>query len=477
MKNSLSLKTLFMVPVLALLAACGGGGDSSTTNPTSPTNPTATLTSIAVTPANPTIFAGAKQQFLATGTYSDGKSSAITTGVTWSAKGTVAAVAASTGLVTGKGIGTDTVTATIGTISASTGITVKGQWAAVAAGGKYNVARHQDGNLYAFGYNLYGQLGDNSTLVRNQPVVVAGANTTWKQVAAGEFHTLALRADGTLWAWGYNQNGQLGDGTQTNRLVPTKIGAAKWLYVAAGKSHSIGIDDKGALWTWGRNADGQLGDTTKIDRLAPVRAGVLTDVYTSAAAGDTHSLARRSDGALMVWGGNATGQLGNGGTAGNTAPARVGTAVWASVSAGGGHSAAIRSDATLWTWGDNALGQLGLNTAVNATAPQQVVLAGTANNWTAVSAGLGHTVAIRTDGTLWAWGGNSNGQIGNDTLLDQRAPVQVGTATGWTAIAAGSRHSVALMLDNSMWTWGLNTEGQLGNGQNTDQMVPVLLVQ
>ncbi|CAN7629170.1 Ig-like domain-containing protein [Pseudoduganella sp. LjRoot289] len=475
MKNTLSLKTLFMVPVLALMAACGGGGGGST--PATPTTPTATLTSITVTPANPTIFAGAKQQMLATGTYSDGKSSAITTGVTWSAKGTVAAVAADTGLVTGKGIGSDTVTATVGTVSASTGITVKGQWAGVAAGGKYNVARHQDGNLYAFGNNLYGQLGDNSTIARNQPVVVAGANTTWKQVATGGFHTLALRADGTLWAWGFNQNGQLGDGTQTNRLVPTKIGTAKWLYVAAGKSHSIGIDDKGLLWTWGRNAAGQLGDTTTIDRLAPVRAGVLTDTYTSAAAGDTHSLARRSDGALMAWGGNATGQLGTGGTVSNTAPVRVGTAVWASVAAGGGHSAAIRSDATLWTWGDNASGQLGLNTVINANAPQQVVLAGTANNWTAVSTGLGHTVAIRTDGTLWAWGANGNGQVGNDSLLNQLAPVQIGTATGWTAIAAGELHTVGMMVDNSLWTWGANTDGQLGNGQNTDQKVPVLLVQ
>ena len=477
MKITPSLKTLFIVPVLALMAACGGGGGDSST-PTTPTTPTApTLTSITVTPANPTIAIGATQQMVATGAYSDGKSAAITTGVTWSVKGPATTMVAATGLVTGKELGTDTVTATVGTVSASTGLTVKGQWAAVVAGGKHNVARHQDGNLYAFGNNINGQLGDNTTIARNKPVLVAGANLTWKQVAAGEFHTLALRADGTLWAWGFNQNGQLGDGTQTTRLMPTKIGAGKWLYVAAGKAHSIGIDDKGALWTWGRNADGQLGDTTRIDRLAPVRAGALIDVYTSAAAGDTHSLARRNDGALMVWGGNAKGQLGTGSTTGNTAPARVGTAVWASVSAGGGHSAAIRSDATLWAWGDNALGQLGLNTATNATAPQQVLLAGAANNWSAVSAGLGHTVAIRTDGTLWAWGSNSNGQVGNDTLADQRAPVQIGIATGWTSVSAGTQHTVGMMLDNTLWTWGLNTDGQLGNGQNTDQKVPVLLVQ
>lgn len=473
MKNTLSLKTLLLAPVLALLAACGGGGDSTT--PTTPTTPT--LVSLAVTPATLTLAIGATQQMVATGTYSDGKSAAVATGVTWTVKGPALSVVAGSGLVTAKDVGADTVTATVGAVTGSVNVTVKGQWAAAVAGGKHNVVRHQDGNLYAWGANLQGQLGDNTTLGRSKPVVVAGANTTWKQIAAGEFHTLALRADGSLWAWGFNQNGQLGDGTSVDKLVPTKIGTGKWLYVAAGKAHSLGIDDKGALWAWGRNFNGQLGDGTVLPRLAPVKIG--TDTWTAVAAGDIHSLGRRSDGALMAWGGNITGQLGNGSASATavTAPVRIGTQSWASVSAGGGHSAAIRTDGTLWSWGDNAAGQLGLNTTTNSSVPVQVLLAGTANNWSVVSAGLKHTMAIRTDGTLWAWGANSNGQVGNNTLVDQTAPVQIGTSTGWTSVSAGTAHSMGMLLDNTLWTWGLNADGQLGNGQTTDQRVPVLVVQ
>jgi hypothetical protein len=478
MKNTFSLKTLFLVPVLALLAACGGGGDGdSTTTPTTPTTPTApTLVSLALAPAAPTLIVGGTQQMAATATYSDGKSSALTAGITWSVKGSNLTVSTA-GLVTAKALGTDTVTATVGSISGSANITVKGQWAAMAAGGRHTVARHLDGNLYAWGGNLQGQLGDNSTLARSKPVVVSGANTTWKQIASGEFHTLALRADGSLWGWGFNQNGQLGDGTSVNKLVPTKIGTGKWLYIAAGKAHSLGIDDKGFLWAWGRNVNGQLGDGTVLPRLAPVKIG--TDTWTAVAAGDTHSMARRSDGTLWTWGGNATGQLGNGAVAGPDvlAPAQIGTQSWASVSAGGGHSAAIRADGTLWTWGDNAAGQLGLNSTVGSAIPVQVLLAGTANNWSVVSAGVKHTLAIRTDGTLWAWGSNSNGQIGNNTLVDQVAPVQIGTSTGWTLVSAGGQHSIGMMLDNTLWSWGLNADGQLGNGQTTDQRVPVLVVQ
>jgi hypothetical protein len=477
MKMTLKLKSLFLVPVLALLAACGGGGDDAPATPTTPAAPT--VVSIAVTPANPTLSIGATQKMVATGTYSDGKVSALTTGVTWTVKGPALSVAAD-GTVTAKTLGTDTVTAAVGAVSGATSVTVKGQWAAVAAGGRHNVARHLDGNLHAWGSNLQGQLGDNTTIGRNKPAVVAGANTTWRQIAAGEFHTLALRADGTLWAWGFNQNGQLGDGTSVDKLVPTKIGTGKWLYVAAGKAHSLGIDDKGALWAWGRNFNGQLGDATVLPRLAPVKITVAgTATWTAVAAGDTHSLGRRSDGTLWAWGGNASGQLGNGDATGAdvNAPVQVGTQSWASISAGGSHSAAIRTEGTLWTWGDNLSGQLGLSSTTKSAVPVQVVLAGNANNWSAVSAGLKHTVAIRTDGTLWTWGSNSNGQIGNNTLLDQTAPVQIGTSTGWTSVAAGGQHSIGMMLDNTLWTWGLNADGQLGNGQNTDQRVPVLVVQ
>jgi alpha-tubulin suppressor-like RCC1 family protein len=475
----ITLKLTLLAPVLALLAACGGGSKDSSSTTTTPT-----LLSIAVTPATPTVAVGLTQQMTATGTYSDGKTAAITTGLTWSVKGTNISVLSATGLVTGKAIGTDTVTATVGSVSGATAVNVRGQWDAISAGGNHTVARRADGALYAWGWNRQGQLGDGSNNDRTTPVIVSGGVTTWKQVAQGELHTLALRTDGTLWAWGYNQNGQLGDGTTADKTTPVQVGTAKdWVYIAAGKSHSMAINKAGVMYGWGRNFNGQLGDDSKTDRLVPTRVATTTTTgtpavtvtWTAVAAGATHTLARAMDGSLYVWGGNTKSQLGNGGTTDVQKPAKVGTSTWASVAAGGTHSLGIRADGTLWAWGDNSSGQLGVptsNAAVTATAPTQV---GTATNWSVIASGLAHSLAVRTDGTLYGWGANSNGQVGNGSTVNVGTPTQIGTAITWVTVEAGLQHSAALQKDNTVWLWGRNTEGQLGNGTQTDVTAPAAL--
>ncbi|WGG50654.1 Ig-like domain-containing protein [Rugamonas sp. DEMB1] len=202
MKKTFSLSSLVLVPVLAVLAACGGGGGGSSTTPTTPTTPTVTLTEIIVTPANPSITVGGSQQMIATGKYSDSKIAVLSTGVTWTAaKGGQVLKVFTNGLVTGAAVGSDTITATASGVSGGTVVTVRLPWVDVAAGGNQSFGRKADGTLFGWGSNLLGQLGDTTTIDRTSATPVAGGVTTWRQIAVGERHTVALRSDGSLWAW------------------------------------------------------------------------------------------------------------------------------------------------------------------------------------------------------------------------------------------------------------------------------------
>lgn len=473
----MNLKALLLTPLLALLVACGGGSDDDKTEtPTTPTPTpnTPTLVSIALTPANPTIAVGGTQQLTATGTYSDGKSAAIKDTITWAAKGNVVSVFTS-GLVTAKAVGTDTVTATVGSVIGSTTITVTGPWADAAAGGHQTVGLRKDGTLYAWGWNRWGQLGDGSTTDQNKPVAVSGGVTTWKQVSSGEFHTLAVRADGTLWAWGFNQNGQLGLGNNLDKAVPTQVGTAKnWETVVAGKAHSLAIDKSGVLWAWGRNFNGQLGDDTKVDKLVPTKLAspVTGGLWKSVTAGAAHSMGLLKDGSLYAWGANESGQIGTGGLGGVSKPTRVGTATWTLAAAGGNHSLAVRADGALFAWGANDAGQLGNDSFANVTTPVRI---GTDSNWAYLATGASHSLGVKADGTLWSWGSNSDGQLGSGTLSDRRVPVQVGTGTLWKSVSAGLQHSIGSQTDGSIWIWGRNAEGQQGNGSTAAVTTPTAL--
>lgn len=480
MKN-FKFSSLLLVPLFAVLAACGGGGGGSS----STSSGTPTLKSIAITIPSSTIPIGSSQTMTATGTYSDGSTKALTsaTGLAWSTKsgGSSVAQVFSSGKVTGMGVGTETINAVQEGVTGSIALTITAPWTMVSANGYQTIARKADGNLYAWGQNNWGQLGDSSTTARNAPVLVnAGAATTaWKMVSMGEQFAVGIRAGtatttttgGTLWAWGYNLNGQLGDGTQTNRSVPVQIGKdTDWAYVSAGKSHVLAIKTNGLLYAWGRNSEGQLGDGTTVGKLVPTKIGTAT--WLTVSAGGTHSLGLQKDGSLYTWGGNSDGQLGNASSGSNvTAPVKIGTATYTAVAAGALHSMAIGANGTLWGWGANSYGQVGNNagTGSGITAPTQITQD---NNWAVIATGSIHTMGVRTDGTLWGWGSNAEGQLG-DGNGDALAPVQIGTATNWVTVTAGIGHSFALKTDNTLWGWGRNAEGQLGNGKNTPSPIPV----
>jgi len=392
---------------------------------------------------------------------------------------------------------------------------------AVAAGYGHTVALRRDGTVWAWGWNYYGQLGDGTTDRRLNPVQVAGL-TDMVAVAAAYGRTVALRRDGTVWAWGTNYSGQLGDGTTANRSAPVQVqGLSDVASVTAGSSHTVALRSDGTVWTWGGNSFGQLGDGTTGNRSAPVQAPGLSDVI-ALDAGAGHTVVLRRDGTVWAWGWNKDGQLGDGTTTDRTTPTQApGLTESAFVSAGGGHTVALRADGTVWAWGLNTSGQLGDGTTAGwRSTPVQVqgavyvvaaaagyghaaVLCGDGTVWTwggnyfgqlgdgttagrttpaqvpgltdvaAASAGYSHTVALRRDGTVWAWGWNSDGQVGDGTTANRSTPVQVPGLSDVVGVTAGDSYTVALRRDGTVWTWGSNYSGQLGDGTTTDRTTPL----
>jgi len=342
--------------------------------------------------------------------------------------------------------------------------------ASVSAGSHHTLALKKDGTLWAWGFNYYGQLGIGTNEwedFRSAPVQV-GAERDWAAVSAGGGHTLALKKDGSLWAWGLNDDGQLGDNTTTRHNAPVRVGTdTDWAAISAGGYHSLALKSDGSLWAWGLNSVGQLGIGTsgvKNFLKTPVRVGTEKN-WLDISAGDSHSLALKNEsgiaGSLWAWGDNFYGQLGDGTNKNSNVPLKVGTATnWASVSAGGWHSLALKSNGSLWSWGWNFYGQLGDGTNTNRNAPVAI----TGSNWETVSAGDRHSLALKSDGSLWAWGGNDVGQLGDGTTTNRQTPVSVGS--GWEAASAGGYHTLALKPNGSLWIWGDNKYGQLGNGTN-----------
>lgn len=339
-------------------------------------------------------------------------------------------------------------------------------WTAVATGEYHTTALQTDGSLWTWGLNDRGQLGlgervgnRNGRWFSPQRI---GTNTNWKQVAAGDYHTSALQTDGSLWAWGLNANGRLGNGTTQRSPVPIAIQPQiTWLALTAGGRRTMALQPDGSLWAWGEGYFG-LGDGSFLDRTRPVKIGTNLN-WTDVQIGGAHAMALQADGSLWGWGINVTGAgaVGAGPQGYVASPILVGTNYqWKAVALDGTSTMAIRSDSSLWAWGNNSSGQLGDGTLTSRSRPVHV---GTDTNWTTIAMGERHSLAIRADGTLWAWGENNDGQLGTGgKTTGSTTPVQVGTEGGWKAIAGGEYHSVAIREDGTLWAWGRSSDGQLG---------------
>ncbi|WP_147443554.1 RCC1 domain-containing protein [Corallococcus sicarius] len=370
----------------------------------------------------------------------------------------------------------------------------------VTAGTEHALVVLPDGVAFAWGRNLEGQLGTGDTLGRSLPLMVAQAQDTngpqrplqrVRAVAAGAKSSLALQADGTVWAWGDNSQGQLGLGTTggTNLLARQLPGLTRIISVAAGRQHALALREDGTVWAWGSNLMGQVGAGAEAGAVpAPVQVPGLTGV-AGIACGADHSLARKADGTVWAWGSNAHGQLGAGTSASSSRlPIRVmdeqGAALTRVVelAAGAEHGLALREDGTVWAWGFNSNGQLGNGLPDSQqAAPTQVKNAqgtGPLSNIVSITGGNWHSLAVDGEGHAWAWGFNIRGQLGDGSTTRRFLPIAVqdtagtGVLSGLKALAAGDNFSLAVGSDGRLWAWGYNFQGQLGLGDKVNRSRP-----
>ena len=342
------------------------------------------------------------------------------------------------------------------------------------------------GRLWMTGGNNGGQLGDDTTTSRSSPVQTVSAGTNWKTVCAGKGYngiSAGIKTDGTLWLWGSNSYGSIGDNTTTSRSSPVQTVSAgtNWKQVASGAGHVGAVKTDGTLWMWGRNYNGTLGNNDGYtNESSPVQTVSAGSNWKLVACGEYHTAAIKTDGTLWLWGVNAYGRLGDNTRDDKSSPVQTVSAGtnWKQVAGGGQHTAAVKTDGTLWCWGRNTQGQLGDNTSDSKSSPVQTVAGGT--NWKQVACGErygGFTVAVKTDGTLWSWGSNSNGQLGDNTTTDRSSPVQTASAgTNWKLVACGNYHTAAVKTDGTLWAWGQNYSGHFGDGTTTGRSSPVQIL-
>ena len=353
-------------------------------------------------------------------------------------------------------------------------------WRILECGANNTVAIHQNGTLWAWGTNSQGNVGDGTTTNRSIPTQISSA-TNWKAISSGHGHSLALKEDGTIWSWGESVHGALGLGNATGILVPTQIGTeSNYVSISAGSSISFAIKSDGTLWGWGVNLHGNVGDGTLTPKLIPTKVNNDTN-WKIVNSGQNYTAAIKTDGTLWTWGSyNNHGELGNGTTySSNFIPTKVGTDTnWAAVSTESSVGIGLKTDGTIWGWGTNSLGILGLPTQGPYLSPVQL---GTDSDWKMVDCGNNKSFFLKNNGTLWATG---NPLLGNGTTSNSPVIIQIGTDSDWKTISSQLFQTIGLKNDGTGYGWGSNYFGQIGNGyfdnvtmdDPTDYTLPVKII-
>lgn len=347
----------------------------------------------------------------------------------------------------------------------------------ISSGEAHTLVLKEDGSVIAWGLNNKGQLGIDGragSMVDRYPEPVHVSNLPNVQVVkAGRYFSLAVTSNGRVWSWGSNYNGQLGDGSTADKHTPVKIDSLTNVKaLGAGNSHVLALKNDGTVWSWGHNSTGQLGNGTQKDQSSPVKVSGLNNIK-AVSAGSSFSLALTDNGRVMAWGSNVDGQIGIGESSWESIekPEQVaGLTDVVDISAGGSHALALKANGTVWAWGNNLFGQLGDGTEQFRNEPVRV---SGLSDVVAVSAGKYHSYALKKDGTVWAWGSNSNGMLGDGTTTNKTSPVKVVGLDDAIIISAGYYHGHSMSRDGKIFSWGNNGQGRLGDGTERSRNNPV----
>jgi len=329
---------------------------------------------------------------------------------------------------------------------------------------------------FAWGYNLYGQLGDNSITAKSTPVAVCGNHTFCKISHSSGYSMLAIDNNGKAWGWGYNLYGQLGNNiTTTSHKTPVAVcGSHTFCEIETGYYHTIAIDNNGKVWAWGSNFNGQLGNNSTTHESTPIAVCNSNKIFNIISAGEFSSFGITIDGALFAWGNNYYGQLGDNSTTNKSTPVAVcGNHKFCKISASTGHVLAIDATNSTWSWGYNCHGQLGDNSTTDKSTP--IAVCNSNNIFNIISAGGYTSFGITIDGQPFAWGHNERGQLGDNSITAKSTPVAVCGNHTFCKISTGYEYAIAVDNADSVWAWGYNQYGQLGNNTTTNYKTPIFI--
>ena len=402
---------------------------------------------------------------------------------------------ATTTLTAAASAGAGAVTATVGsapaTLTGSANFTVGSVFQvleeSLVLGAAHTCGLTLTGSAYCWGYGEVGQLGDNTPANHHTPsaVLLPGGVAGFASLTAGSSHTCALTSTGAPWCWGYNVVGQLGDNTDTDRYTPVEVtlpsGVNAFISLTGGFLHTCGLTDTGAVYCWGWNEFGQLGNNAVLFSLTPVAVSLPNGVsgFVRVEAGDDHTCALTGDGAAYCWGKNGSGQLGNNAQADSFSPVAVslplGVTGFASLTAGENHTCGLTSAGAAWCWGSGGFGQLGNNQVLSSLTPVAVVVPAGVSGFSSLTAGGRHTCGLTGTGAAYCWGWNPHGQLGDNSTVSTLTPVAVslpGGVTGFAKLAGGALHTCGLSTAGAAYCWGQNNFGQVGDNSQIDRLTP-----